>query len=300
MTKNRIDLPGFIILLVLTQLWGLNYVAIKISYHGFSPVFVCFLRSCIASAFGIAYCLLTREQLFHPDIRLLHGAVVGLLFGVEFICIYVGMLYTNVMRAAILVYLAPFVVALGAHLFLGERLTPLKIASMVLAFFGVYLVFKGKPAFHHKSMLLGDILEILAAVFWGATTLYIKKYLAETVRPIHTFLYQLVFSLPVLLIAAFLLDPVWITRVDAHVTYALIYQSVIVAFASYLVWFKLIHVYPVASLSVFTFLTPVFGVAAGAIFLKEDLTKGLLVGLACVCLGIYGSNYGRREAARKK
>ena len=63
-------------------------------------------------------------------------------------------------------------------------------------------------------------------------------------------------------------------------------------FASYLIWFKLIHTYPVAGLSVFTFLTPIFGVASGIIFLKETLTKGLVVGLACVCLGIYGTNYG--------
>ena len=51
-------------------------------------------------------------------------------------------------------------------------------------------------------MLTGDVLEVIAAFLWGATTIYIKKYLAEKVQPIHTFLYQLVFSVPNILACA--------------------------------------------------------------------------------------------------
>jgi drug/metabolite transporter (DMT)-like permease len=299
MTKDHIDVPGFLLIFTLTILWGVNYFAIKVSNTGLSPVFTTFVRSTIASAFGIGYCLVARQPLFHKDVRLLHGLVVGLLFGVEFICIYLGMLYTNAARAAVLVYVAPFVVAIGAHFFLGERLGLIKGMSLALAFVGVYLVFMGKPASHEKSMLLGDVLELTAAVLWGVTTLYIKKFLSRTVHPINTFIYQLLFSIPIMLLAALLLEPVWIKGpATSGVVISLLYQSVIVAFASYLAWFKLIHAYPVAGLSVFTFLTPIFGVASGVVFLHEDLTTGLLIGLACVCVGIYGTNY--RGAARRR
>ena len=292
MTKDRVDFTGFVLILTLTILWGVNYVAIKVTNTRLSPVFTAFLRSVIASAFGIGYCLIARQPLFHRDIRLFHGLVVGLLFGFEFVCLYLGMLYTDAARAAVLVYLAPFVVAIGAHFFLGERLNAVRLVSLVLAFVGVCLVFTGRPLAHATSMLAGDLLEVAAAVLWGATTLYIKKYLAETVHPINTFIYQLLFSVPIIAIAAYVLEPVWVTGgIGRGVLAALIYQSVIIAFASYLTWFKLIHAYPVARLSVFTFLTPVFGVASGVIFLREDLTKGLVIGLACVCLGIYGTNY---------
>jgi drug/metabolite transporter (DMT)-like permease len=301
MTKDHVDIPGFLLILTLTLLWGINYFAIKVSNAGLSPVFTSFVRSVIASALGAGYCLLARQPLFHRDIRLLHGLVVGLLFGVEFICIYLGMFYTNAARAAVLVYVAPFVVAVGAHFFLGEKLSFIKIMSLVLAFLGVILVFTGKPAMHAKSMLLGDVLELSAAILWGATTLYIKKYLAKTVHPINTFVYQLLFSIPIMLAAAFLLEPVWVKgTATSSVVISLVYQSVIVAFASYLTWFKLIHTYPVAGLSVFTFLTPIFGVASGVIFLKEELTGGLVVGLVCVCAGIYGTNYRRRQTLMTK
>ncbi len=289
--KDHVDFKGFSVLVVLTLLWGLNYPAIKIANVGFAPVFNSFLRSAIASVFGILYCLSIRQPLFHKDIRLFHGFMVGMLFGAEFICIYLGMRYTDSARAVILVNFSPFVVAVGAYLLLKEKLGFTKIAGLVLAFWGIWLVFQGKPRTWSTSMLLGDLLEIAAAFFWGATTIYIKKYLAERVHPIHTFLYQLVFSIPIILVCALVLEPVWILDVKASAVSALIYSSVIVAFASYLTWFKLIHTYPVSQLSVFTFLTPVFGVLAGTMLLNEQLTSGLIFGLLVVSAGIYITNY---------
>jgi drug/metabolite transporter (DMT)-like permease len=298
MTKDRIDMQGFLIILLLTILWGLNYPAVKVSNTGLSPVFTTFLRSVIATFFGVIYCLVVKQPLFHRGILLFHGAMVGILFGLEFVFLYFGLLYTNAARAAIFVYLAPFVVAIGAHLFLKERLNGMKISGLILAFLGIFLVFKGKPADYNSLMLIGDLCEIMAAILWGATTIYIKKYLAQRVHPINTFLYQLAFSIPIILVGALLLEDTWIKELTMPVISSLFYQSVIVAFASYLAWFKLIHVYPVAQLSVFTFLTPIFGVLSGVIFMKDQLTIGLLSGLIVVCIGIYLTNYQKRQRAQ--
>jgi len=298
MIKEHLDLKGFFILLCLTMLWGLNYTAVKISNSGFAPIFNSFLRSSIASAFGIVYCLSIKERLFHRDIRLFHGFMVGLLFGLEFVCIYVGLLYTDSTRAGILINCSPFVVAIGAYFFLKEKLTITKITGLVLAFIGLYSVYQGKPKTWTPSMLLGDLLELTAAVLWGATTVYIKKYLAEQVHPIHTFLYQLVFSIPVIFICALLFESQWILNITTPAVLALVYSSVIVAFASYLTWFKLIHTYPVSELAVFTFLTPVFGVVCGTLFLGEQLTAGLIIGLLLVCGGIYLTNYRKKSVEK--
>jgi drug/metabolite transporter (DMT)-like permease len=290
---------GFLIILLLTILWGLNYPAVKVSNTGLSPVFTTFLRSVIATFFGVIYCLVVKQPLFHRGTLLFHGAMVGILFGIEFVFLYIGLLYTNAARAAIFVYLSPFVVAIGAHLFLKERLNSLKITGLILAFLGIFLVFKGKPTAYNRLMLVGDLCEIMAAIFWGATTIYIKKYLAQRVHPINTFLYQLAFSIPIILIGALLLEDTWIKEFSMPVISSLFYQSVIVAFASYLAWFKLIHVYPVAQLSVFTFLTPIFGVLSGVIFMRDQLTMGLLLGLIVVCIGIYLTNYQKRQRAQE-
>ncbi len=278
-------------ILALTLLWGMNYPAIKVSNTGLSPIFTTFLRSVVASVFGILYCVIIKQPLYHRGVLFFHGVMVGLLFGAEFVCLYLGMLYTNSSRAAILLYLSPFVVAMGAHLFLKERLNTIKTVGLILAFLGVYLVFRGKPAVYNRMMLVGDLLEIAAAIFWGATTLYIKKYLAGKVHPINTFLYQLVFSIPIIFVCAYVLEPRWIKEITTSVVVSFVYQSVIVAFASYLTWFKLIHTYPVGKLSVFTFLTPIFGVLFSVLFMKDQLTLGLVLGLVFVCIGIYCTNY---------
>jgi drug/metabolite transporter (DMT)-like permease len=296
-SKDYLDLKAVVILIIVTLLWGFNYPAIKYSNQGVSPVFASTLRSIIASICGLIYCLRKEERLFHTDVMLFHGVMVGLLFGAEFACIYFGLLYTDAARSVLFVYLSPFVVAIGAHFFLkGDRLTFLKILGLVLAFTGIFVVFGGRPKTAKATMVLGDILQITAAVLWGATTLYIKKFLANGVEPIHTFLYQLFFSIPILFMVSILLEPKWIYKIDSYIVASLFYQSVIIAFITYLVWFRLIHNYSVSRLSAFTFFTPIFGVLFGILFLHEELTVSLMIGLPMVSMGIFLVNWRKRIA----
>ena len=294
MTENKeyLDLKAVLIMVFLTMLWGFNYTAVKYSNQGLAPVFTSTLRSVIASICGVIYCIRSKERLFHTDIMLFHGFMVGLLFGLEFACIYIGLVYTDATRSIIFVNTSPFIVAVGAHFFLkGDRLTTVKTAGLVLAFTGVFIVFGGRPMKAKPTMVFGDLLLILAAFFWGATTLYIKRFMAGKVQPIHTFLYQLIFSIPVLIVISLILEPKWIIRLDGTVLLSLFYQSIIVGFISLLIWFRLIHNYPVSRLSAFTFFGPIFGVLCGVFFLDEELTVSLMVGLPLVCLGIFLVNW---------
>ena len=295
--KEYLDSKAIFTLVILTLLWGFNYTAIKYSNQGVSPIFASTLRSIIASICGIIYCIKSGEKLFHTDRMLFHGFMVGLLFGLEFACIYFGMLYTDAARSVLFVYLSPFVVAVGAHLFLkGDRLTFFKILGLVLAFTGILLVFGGKPKTAKTTMFVGDLLEIMAAFLWGATTLYIKKFMAEKVHPINTFLYQLFFSIPILFALSFIFEPKWIYKMSPSIAVSILYQSIIVAFISYFIWFKLIHNYSVSRLSAFTFFTPFFGVLFGILFLHEEFTVSLMVGLPLVSMGIFFVNWKRRTS----
>lgn len=294
--KEYLDLRAILLLILLTIFWGFNYAVIKYSNQGLSPIFTSTLRSIIASACGIIYCLNSRKTLFHKGRMLFHGIIVGILFGLEFACIYLGMIYTDAARSVIFVYLSPFIVAIGAHFFIkGDRLNILKIIGLIIAFSGIFVVFGGRPSTAKPTMWIGDILEIMAAFFWGATTIYIKRFMAEKVHPINTFIYQLLFSIPILLILSAIIEPRWVYRFNFYIASSLFYQSVIVAFISYFLWFKLIHEYPVSRLSSFTFFTPIFGVLFGILFLKEELTTSLLIGLPLVSIGIFFVNQRKIE-----
>lgn len=292
--REYLDLKATVLIILLTMLWGFNYSVIKYSNQALSPIFTSTLRSLIASICGIIYCINRGETLFHKGRMLLHGMMIGVLFGLEFACIYLGMIYTDAARSVIFVYISPFIVAIGAHFFIkGDRLNLLKIIGLIIAFSGIIVVFGGRPSTAKPIMWLGDILEIMAAFFWGATTIYIKKFMAEKVHPINTFVYQLLFSIPILLILSIMIEPRWIYRFDLYIASSLFYQSVVIAFISYFIWFKLIHEYSISRLSSFTFFTPVFGVISGILFLNEELTISLLIGLPLVSIGIFFVNQRR-------
>jgi drug/metabolite transporter (DMT)-like permease len=76
---------------------------------------------------------------------------------------------------------------------------------------------------------------------------------------------------------------------------ALAYQGVIVAFASYLAWFWLLQRYIVGRMMVFSFLTPIFGVAFGVLFLDDPLTPSFLFAAGCVAMGIVLVNLPQKK-----
>jgi drug/metabolite transporter (DMT)-like permease len=55
----------------------------------------------------------------------------------------------------------------------------------------------------------------------------------------------------------------------------------------------MIHQYSVSKLSAFTFLTPMFGVFSGVLFLHKELTDSLIIDLPLVSAGIFLVNWRR-------
>jgi drug/metabolite transporter (DMT)-like permease len=108
--------------------------------------------------------------------------------------------------------------------------------------------------------------------------------------------YQLAYSAPVLALAAPFFGPIGLTDPTPLVWWALAYQVVLVVSVTYLAWFWLITRYPAAKLASFTFLTPLFGVAAGALLLGDPISVLLVLALAGVALGIYLVNRAPRPA----
>ncbi len=288
MPQNGLRWQLIIILLVLSLIWGVNLAVVKIGARDLPPLFMAGLRSLIASLCLFIWMKIKGMVIIPSRIILIHGIVVGLLFGVEFGFLYVGLNYTLASRASIFLYFAPFAAAIGAHLFLeGDRLNPWKIAGLILAFFGIMVLFaRGLDSFTLKN-LAGDFLSLSAGILWAATTIYLKKYLAHRTAPLQTLYYQLVFSAPLLLVLSVILENPLEYSWTFSAGLSMIYQSIFVAFLSYLVWFELIHRYPVSLLHAFTFFTPVFGaLISGVLILGEAVTTGLVLALSLVSMGM--------------
>jgi drug/metabolite transporter (DMT)-like permease len=203
--------------------------------------------------------------------------------------IFTGLRFTTASRMVVFVYLAPFVVALGMPLIArNERLDGLQCIGLIAAFGGVAWAFA--EGFQQPSVgelqWLGDALGVAGAVFWGATTLVIRATRLSQAAAEKTLLYQLAVSGVALALASWLVGEPVPTRLSLIPAGALVFQIVVVCFASYLLWFWLIRHYPATQLSAFTLLTPVFGLLAGVALMGDPLTLRLIVALIAVSVGI--------------
>ena len=103
---------------------------------------------------------------------------------------------------------------------------------------------------------------VLAAVAWGATTLLVKASKLVHAPYEKTLLYQLLISAPMLAIAAELFGERVTAQPSAIAVGSLLYQTFWVAGFTFLAWFALVQRYSASRLSAYTFLTPLFEIAA--------------------------------------
>ena len=287
--KTHLDTLAVGCLLLCCVLWGLNQVATKLALATVPPLTQAAIRS-LGAALLVA--LWARGRGISLDVRngtLRGGVLAGLLFAVEFGCIFVGLQYTSASRMVVFIYLAPFVVALGMPLVTRtERPDGVQLAGLAAAFAGVAWAFAegwSRPSIGDRQWL-GDALGIAGAVLWGGTTLVIRGSRLGAAAPEQTLLYQLAISGVALAGAAVAAGETWPADWGPAAIALLGYQTVIVCFASYLLWFWLIRHYPATRLSAFTLLTPLLGLLAGVVLLGEPLTARLLAACAAVAIGI--------------
>src|SRR5579884_4118597 len=257
---------------VLCLSWGFNQVATKLAISDIPPLIQATVRSTVAALIIALWCKTRGIKLCVRDGTLVPGIVAGLLFGGEFILIYQGLLYTAASRATLVLP--------------GDRFSPAQWLGLVLSFMGMALAFSGSIRGDNPHQTLGDAMMVAAALFWAATTLTIKASALSRIAAEKVMLYQLVVSSPMMAGAAFVAGERVTHWPSALAIGALSYQTIWVVSVTFVIWFALIARYSASRLSAFTFLTPLFGVAAGHLVLGEPLTGPFLAAVALTAFGL--------------
>ncbi|HZO03051.1 MAG TPA: DMT family transporter [Burkholderiales bacterium] len=284
--RRALDATAISVMVLLTALWGFQQVTIKWIAPDVSVVMQAGIRSFVATALVLLWCFFRKYSLFERDGTLAAGIAAGLLFAFEFAFIYGGLAHTNASRMSVFVYLAPPLTALGLHFFVaGERLGALQWGGVLLAFAGLVLAFS-EGFFSGGNTWVGDLCGLVAAVLWAATTVLIRATRLARASATKTLFYQLAVSALVLPLASVALGEKGVSSITPLVVASLAYQSVIVAFASYLAWFWLLTRYLAARLSVLSFLTPLFGMLSGVVFLSEPLSAHFAAAALAIAAGI--------------
>lgn len=280
---SRIDAFGAISLTGFAALLAFNQVVIKTGNEGLQPIFFAALRS-----FGGAVVIFGWMRWRGLSLAIAPGTVpagllIGTLFAVEFICLFMALDLTTVTRTSVIFYTMPMWLALAAHFLIpDDRLSLRKSAGLTLAFAGVVVALSLRGSAGEAS-ILGDLLALVAAMAWAGITLCARATRLKAVRPEGQLLWQLTVSAPILMLAAPLFGPLLRDPGAIHWA-ALGFQIGVIVSAGFLFWLWLLSIYPASSVAAFSFLSPVFGL--GWLVLGETVGVGVLVALVLVCAGL--------------
>ena len=282
---------------LLCLIWGLQQVVLKAAAPDIAPLLQIALRSGIAALLVGLLMYVRGERITLSEGSWRPGLLVGVLFALEYLFVGEGLRHTSASHMVVFLYTAPVFAALGLHWKLPvERLQFLQWVGILLAFAGIVTAFFGRSTHpisgSPSDILWGDLLALLAGIAWGATTVVIRCSCLARTSVTQTLLYQLVGAFILLMLAAIVLG-----QTGFHHTRlawgSILFQSLVVSFASFLVWFWLLRNYLASRLGVFSFMTPLFGIAFGVWLLHESVEPGFLAGAMLVLSGIMlVSGYG--------
>ncbi|TCB65311.1 DMT family transporter [Acinetobacter sp. ANC 4178] len=287
--RRALDSKAAGIMFVLCIIWGLQQVILKMAAPDISAVMQIALRSGLSALMVYPMIKLADGVSLWSRDYLVAGILVGVLFASEFFLVAQALRFTSASHTVVLLYTAPIFVALGLHWKLpSERLSVLQWSGIALAFFGIIIAFLFHPAGSaaaSSTALRGDILALLAGILWAATTIAVRLTKLAEAPATQTLFYQLLIAFLLLFPLAFAMGQASI-HWTAFAIGSLLFHTIIVSFASYLIWFWLLKEYLASRLGVFSFLTPLFGVLFGVILLNEKIELNFIVGTILVTLGI--------------
>lgn len=295
MSHKPLNAQGAALAVLLCLMFGSNALPIKIALFWMPPIALAAVRFTVSVLVIYIYSRIAGIDLVVKKGGWRHMCVLGLIFGVQFSLLHVGLDNTTVSHGAILMNTQPFNVAILAHFFLlDDRLTLRKVIGIFLAFIGVVFLFSKLKAGGSQTFL-GDTIMIVTAFLWASQTVYIKRHL-EHWEPITVVLVPMVIGVYILVIAHLAIEQGMPMVINPTVAAAIFYQSVIVSGFGYLTWTNLLLKYQASTLSTFVFLMPVSGVILGVLFMNDEMTIRLALGLACIVVGILVVNIKPREA----
>ena len=144
-------------------------------------------------------------------------------------------------------------------------------------------------------MFIGDALSLVAGFFWAVTTIVMKGARLRFVRPEKTLLNQLVTSIFVLGGFALWRGEHFPTHLSLLTGAAFAYQTLWIVCLTFAIWFWILQTCRAGELSAFTFLTPLFGAAAGHFILGDEITLGFAAAVGLVAIGILMVNWPTRR-----
>ena len=280
------------LVLLLCVVWGFQQVAMKGVAPQVLPIMQLTIRFTLAGVFFAGWVMFAEGRRAFSDGTLPSGLLLGVMFSLEFLLVGQALRFTTAAHNIVFLYSAPIFTAMGLQFHPEERLSRLQWLGIGIAFFGIAVAFLGFAARPSMEMLRGDLLALLGGVFWGFSNVVLRRGQVSHAAAYKTVFYQLA-------TAAILCGGFAVATGQTHVELtplsvaSLVFQTLIIAVASYLIWFWLLRNYQTSRLMLMSFLTPLFGVLFGAVLMKDVIDVHFAIGALLVIAGVLVINLRR-------
>lgn len=280
-------------------LWGSAYPAIKIGYvsfqimpediaskfvfAGYRFVIAGIALLLVARAFGIKIFALTKSNMANL-------VVLGLVqTTLQYIFFYIGVANTTGVKGSIMNSTVIFFSVILAHyLYKNDKLTKDKIIGCLMGFIGVVIVNFSTDLLNFSFRLMGEGFVVIAAFVFSVAGIHVKK-ITKSMDVIVVTGYSLLIGGIVLTILGFVCGGTvdhFTTASSAILLYLALLSSV-----AFSLWNLLLKYNKFGQVSVYNFLTPIFGAILSAIFLGESILEVKnIIALILVSLGIWMVN----------
>jgi drug/metabolite transporter (DMT)-like permease len=279
---RRVHTSDVISLVILAGFWGSSFLFMRVATPEFGPVPLIAVRVFIAAVFLVPL-LAARGGMAELRGNVWPLTFVGVVSAalpfsfLAFATLHLTAGFTSILNAT-----APFFAAIVAFLWLGDRLSPLRVLGLVIGFAGVLLLVWGKASVRGDGAAAAMAAGFGAAVCYGIAANYTKLRLAH-VSPLATATGSQVAAAVCWAPLAIWQMPAAVPSLKAWLMVGVL--GVFCTAVAYIIYFRLIARLGPARAVTVTFLVPAFGMLWGRIFLKEGVTWQMAVGTAVIFVG---------------
>ncbi|MGQ9454491.1 MAG: DMT family transporter [Armatimonadota bacterium] len=285
----KCTLAGVSYVIWATILWSSVPICVKFALAALDAYTICWLRFAVGAAILLAIQLLSKQDYRIPKQHIALIAIGALGIGGNYVMYIRGIQSTTASAANVVVQFEVVSLVLLGHLVLKEELTSAKIAGMVITFSGVAVaLWNGENLYALLSSenFFGNLLILIAAPLWAVYGI-VQKILADRgfgvlLSLTHMFLLASVITLPVAAAGFDIHGPF-----SSSVIVALIVVCVFGTALAYVMIGKGLEILDASTAGVITCLLPIFTILNARIFLREEVSPLLGLGVVLVVLGIF-------------
>ncbi len=281
-------------------LWGVSTPIVKLGYrytdasHLPSLFLWVGLQFVMAGVLTVGIYSAVSKRLVYPKKKSMKGIVLiaALQTALQYSLTYLGLQYTTSVKGAILKSTDVFLVALIAGLiFKMQKFTVRKVLACIIGFAGIIVM--NLDGLHFNIRPLGDGLVLLGILSYSFAAV-ITRLFAQEEDPIMLSGYQMALGGSFLLIAGIVSGG----AMDFWGMLPVMLGLSAIYAVSYTLWTVLLKYNTPSDISIYSFMTPVFGVIFSAILLTEAsgvALPSLMMALVLVCAGIVMWSYEKKN-----